>query len=91
MASLNSILASFQKGFLKNILSGAGITLATSGLLMMAINTAIDSFKNSLNSVASTVLQFAGLIGLDVFFSLILGAIATRYIQNASKLHLSRK
>ena len=91
MSSLSSIFTSLQKGFLKNVLQGAGITLLTSGAILTAINTAIDQFKSSLGAVPSTVLQLAGVCGFDVAFSLVLGAIATRYIQNSAKLYLARK
>ena len=91
MASLVGLFKSLQKGALKNILEGAGITLATSGTVMVAINTAIDHFKQSLNQLPATLLQLAGLSGFDVAFSLVLGAIATRYIQNAGKLFLKRR
>lgn len=91
MASLSTILSSLQKGFLKNILTGAGLTLATGGVVLTAFNTAVDQFKNSLGALSAMTLDFAGLIGLDVAFSVILGAIAARYVQNTAKVYLARK
>ena len=90
MSSLSTLLSSLQKGFLKNVLTGAGVTLTTAGITLTALNTAIDQFKNSLGDMATTLVQFAGLAGVDVAFSLILGAITARYVQNSSKLFLSK-
>lgn len=91
MASLSTIFASLQKGFLKNVLEGAGITLLTSGGILTALNTAIDQFKSSLGAVSSSLLQLAGVCGFDVAFSIVLGAIAARYVQNTARLYLARK
>ncbi len=91
MAKLATIFASLQKGFLKNVLEGAGITLLTSGGILTALNTAIDQFKSSLGAVSSSLLQLAGVCGFDVAFSIVLGAIAARYVQNTARLYLARK
>ncbi|AMX18662.1 DUF2523 domain-containing protein [Acinetobacter baumannii] len=90
MSSLATLFSSLQKGFLKNVLTGAGITLATSGTLLLALNTAVTTFKNTLGGIPVTVLNLAGLAGFDYTFSIILGAIVTRYIQNSSKLTLRK-
>ncbi len=90
MASLSTIFSSLQKGFLKNILTGAGLTLATSGIVLTALNTAINQFKNSLGDISLTVLQLAGVCGFHISFSLVLGAIVARYVQNTSQLFLKQ-
>lgn len=90
MSSFSTILSSLQKGFLKNVLTGAGVTLSTAGITLTALNTAINHFKSSLGDMAITLVQFAGLAGFDVFFSLVLGAITARYVQNSTKLFLSK-
>lgn len=91
MASVSAIFTSLQKGFLKNALSGAGLTLATGGAILTALNTAIEQFKASLGAVSASLLQLAGVAGFDVAFSIVLGAIAARYVQNTAKLYLARK
>jgi len=91
MANLSTILTGLQRGWLRNVLEGAGITFITAGASLTAFNIAVSSFQNSLNGLATVVAQFAGLLGLDISFSLVLGAIATRYIQNSARLHLARK
>lgn len=90
MSSLSTLFASLQKGLLKNVLTGAGITLATSGALLLVLNTAVTTFKNSLGGISVTVLNLAGLAGFDYAFSIILGAIVTKYVQNSSKLTLRK-
>ena len=82
MSSLSTLFSSLQKGFLKNVLTGAGITLATSGALLIVLNQAVTTFKSSLGSISATVLNLAGLAGFDYAFSIILGAIVTKYVQN---------
>lgn len=90
MSSLSTLFSSLQKGFLKNVLTGAGVTLATSGALLVVLNQAITVFKNSLGVISATVLNLAGLAGFDYAFSIILGAIVTKYVQNSSKLSLRK-
>ncbi|MFU8928288.1 DUF2523 family protein [Acinetobacter puyangensis] len=91
MSSLSTLFASLQKGFLKNVLTGAGITLATSGALLLVLNTAVTTFKSSLGGIPVTVLNLAGLAGFDYAFSIVLGAIVTKYVQNSSKLSLRKR
>ena len=91
MSSLSTILTSLQRGFLKNVLEGAGVTLGTSAILLVSLNVAITAFKSSLGNISTTILDFAGLAGLDIGFSIILGAIVARYVQNAGKLTLTKK
>lgn len=91
MASLTTIFSSLQKGFLKNVLEGAGITLLTAGSILTALNTAIDQFKASLGDISTALLGLAGICGFDIAFSIVLGAIAARYVQNSAKLYLARK
>ncbi|WP_396233854.1 DUF2523 domain-containing protein [Acinetobacter baumannii] len=90
MSSLATIFASLQKGFLKNVLTGAGLTLASSATVLVVLDTAVTAFKNSLGGVPTTILNLAGLAGFDYSFSIILGAIVTRYVQTSSKLTLKK-
>ena len=89
-SKLSDLFTSLQKGTLKNVLTGAGITLATSGTLLLVLNTAVTTFKSSLGGIPVTVLNLAGLAGFDYSFSIILGAIVTKYVQNSSKLTLRK-
>lgn len=91
MASLSTLLASAQKGFLKNVLEGAGITLGTAAVSLAIINSMIMQFKGSLNTVPAALLQMMGVSGLHIYFSLVLGAIVTKHFKQASPLHLFKK
>lgn len=91
MASIGDLFKSFQKGFLKNVLEGAGVALATSGTSMLVISQMIDSFKSHINSVPATLLQLMGVSGFDIFFSLILGAIVARNYADTTKVFLKKK
>lgn len=91
MASLSTLLASVQKGFLKNVLEGAGITLGTAGTSLFIINSMINHFSSSVNQLPAVLLQMAGVTGLHIYFSLVLGAIVTKHFKQASPLHLLKK
>ncbi|KAA8730779.1 DUF2523 domain-containing protein [Acinetobacter qingfengensis] len=91
MSSLSTLLASAQKGFLKRILEGAGIGLGTAGVSMLLLKSAISVFQNTLNGIPVAVFQLIGLSGIDIFFSLILGAIVTKHQANLSKLFFTKK
>lgn len=91
MASLSDLITSMQRGFLKEALTGAGLTLGTSAVLLTMVNNSIDYFKDSLGSIAASVLQLGGLAGFDVAISLVLGAITARYVQNSAKVYLQRR
>lgn len=91
MASLSTLFASAQKGFLKNVLEGAGITLGTAGASLVIINSMITHFSNSVNQLPAVLLQMCGVSGLHIYFSLVLGAIVTKHFKQASPLHLLKK
>ena len=91
MSSLSSILKSTNKGFLKDMLTGAGLTLATSGASLIAFNQLLNQFKANLGGLPSTVLSLAHIGGFDIFFSLLLGAYVTKFTLNAGKMTLSKK
>uniref|UniRef100_A0AAU8B8H2 DUF2523 domain-containing protein n=1 Tax=Dulem virus 65 TaxID=3145776 RepID=A0AAU8B8H2_9VIRU len=91
MINIGNLFTSFQRGFLRNMLEGAGLTLATAGISLTAFNTAVNHFKSSLAGVSASLLQLAGLAGFDVSFSIILGAIVSRYIKQNTQLFLKRK
>ncbi|MBJ9909526.1 DUF2523 family protein [Acinetobacter bereziniae] len=91
MSSLSTLLASVQKGFLKNVLTGAGVTLGTAGISLAILNTMLTQFKNSVGSLPVVLLQMAGVTGLHIYFSLVLGAIVAVHYKKASPLHLLKK
>lgn len=86
--NLISILKSVQKGFLKRVLTGAGLTLGTSAVVLTSLNTLITNFRSILGSVSSDLLGLAGLAGFDYYFSIVFGAIVARQVQKASSITL---
>lgn len=88
--SLISMFKSLQKGFLKNVLTGAGLTLGSAGVSLFAIDTVIKKLHNDLNSVSSQLLNLMALAGIDVAMSIILGAIVTRITMQSGKLVLQK-
>lgn len=88
--ALSSLLKSVNKGFLKDFLTGAGLTLATSGATLFVFNQMLNVFKNNVNSVPSQILSLAHIAGFDIFFSLILGAYVAKMTLSAGKLSLKK-
>lgn len=90
MASLSGLFTSLQKGFLKNVLEGAGLTLGTGAISLFLLDQAIQAMKSNFNNLSVTILQLAGLCGFDVAISITLGAIVTRYVQKSGSLSLQK-
>ncbi|PKB89588.1 hypothetical protein A8A01_13545 [Ewingella americana] len=88
---LANLLKGINKGWLKDVLSGAGLTLGTAAASMIFINQLIDIFKGNLNSIPAGVLGIAHLAGFDYAISIVLGAIVTAAFQGAGKLSLRKK
>lgn len=88
--SLIDLMKSANKGWLKDVLTGAGLTLGTSAITLTALNTAISTFKNQLGQVSADILGLAHIAGFDYAMSIILGAIVARQIQSAGKLSLQK-
>ena len=88
--SLISLFKGLQKGLLKDVLVGAGLTLGSSAVSLTALNVAVGHLKNNLNSISGTILNLMALSGIDVAMSLILGAIVTRHTLQAGKLGLQK-
>lgn len=88
--SLVSLIKSANKGWLKDVLTGAGLTLGTSAITLTALNTAISSFKSNLTDLPVELLGLAHVAGFDYAFSIVLGAIVARNIQSAGKLSLQK-
>lgn len=84
------LFESLEKGFLKNVLAGAGVMLASSAIFMTAFIAVFNSFKNSLNSVGADLLSIAHLAGFDVAITILLSACVTKMTLNASKLSLRK-
>lgn len=91
MLNLGSLLKSVNKGFLKDLLTGAGLTLATSGVSMIIFGQMLNVFKSNINTVPFDILSLAHIAGFDIFFSLIFGAYVTKFTLSSSNLALRKK
>lgn len=91
MSSLAALLKSLDKGWLKTVLSGAGLTLGTAGMSMFLINQVINTFRGNVNSIPVGVLDIAHAAGFDYGISIVLGAIVTSAAQGAANLSLRKK
>lgn len=90
MGGLSGLLKAVNKGWLRDVLVGAGLTLATAGVSLTVFNQLINSFKNNLNSVPHDILALAHIAGFDIYFSLILGAIVTKFTLSSGNLGLKK-
>ena len=87
-SGFSGLLKSVNKGWLKDVLSGAGLTLATSGASLFLFNQMLNIFKNNLGGVPVDILSLAHIAGFDIFFSLIFGAYVARMTLNSGNLVL---
>lgn len=88
--SMISLFKGLQKGWLKDVLTGAGLTLGTAAINLTALNTVITKFKSDLNGIPSDLLGLASLAGIDIAISITLGAIVTRHALSSTKLTLKK-
>ncbi|OEY93803.1 hypothetical protein BJD20_20030 [Acinetobacter proteolyticus] len=88
--NIGSLITSLQKGTLKNVLTGAGIGLATSSVSYLAFQQAVNAVKSQAYGLGGDIIAILHIAGFDVFFSTILAAIVTSLSLNASKLSLTK-
>lgn len=88
--SLADVLKSVQTGALKNILTGAGVSLATSSISYLAFQQAVNAVKTKAYGVGGDIIALLHIAGMDIFLSTILAATATYLTLNATKLSLTK-
>ncbi|AXH77783.1 MAG: DUF2523 domain-containing protein [Inoviridae sp.] len=88
--SLSTILQSLQKGQLKNMLTGAGVALATSSISYLAFQQAVNAVQSQAYGIPGDLIAILHLAGFDIFFSTILAAIVTRLSMSAGNLALKK-
>ena len=88
---LAGLLKNLNKGWLKEMLLGAGLTLGAAAGSMIFINQLIDMFKSNANSIPADILSLAHIAGFDYAISIILGAIVASVAKNAGSLTLRKK
>lgn len=88
---LANLLKGINKGWLKTMLLGAGLTLGAAAGSMSFINQLINLFKSNANSIPADILSLAHIAGFDYAISIILGAIVANVAMEAGKLSLRKK
>lgn len=88
--SLISLFKGLQKGWLKDVLTGAGLTLGTSAVVLTALNAAVSKVRSDLGQISSDLLALMHLSGIDVAMSIVIGAIVTRHTLQSTKLTLKK-
>lgn len=88
---LAGLLKNLNKGWLKDMLLGAGLTLGAAAGSMIFISQLINMFKSNANSIPADILSLAHIAGFDYAISIILGAIVASVAKNAGSLTLRKK
>ncbi len=79
MGMLAKLFKNLNRGWLREMLIGAGITLGTSTAGIAMFTQMLNHFRQTANGMPPTALAFAHLLGLDVGLSLVIGAMLARY------------
>ncbi|MBF7691731.1 DUF2523 domain-containing protein [Acinetobacter pollinis] len=79
------------KGFVRSVLMGAGLGLATGAGLLVAINTYIDHLVSQFGTLSSDVLGLLAMSGVHIALSSIIGAVVFRLTLNSAKVTLIKK
>lgn len=87
---LANMLKGINKGWLKSVLLGAGLTLGAAAGSMTFINQLIGMFRTNANSIPADILGLAHVAGFDYAISIILGAIVASVAMNAGSLSLRK-
>lgn len=88
--SFHDLLDSFALGFIKKALLGAGLTLGTTGTVLITLNQLIDNMRDATTNLPPLAVALADIAGFDYYLSMVVGAITTRYVMKGSQLTLQR-
>lgn len=88
---LSKVLDSFASGMLGKILAGAGLTLASTTAMTTLINSYIAKLQSDVYSMPADLLMILGLSKVDYAISVVLSAVASRALLNASGLFIKKK
>lgn len=75
-------------GAIRQMLTGAGLALATAGVSVTFINSMIARVSATLSGLPELAISLLDLSGCDVALSLMLGAVVARVAINSAKVHL---
>lgn len=87
---IQKILDSRESGFLRNILTGAGLTLGSTVVVTSTIKTYIAKIQTDVYSLPSDMLVLMSLSNMDYAFSVVLSAVVARATMNSMGLFLKR-
>lgn len=85
---LTKVIESGTRGGLKNVLLGAGLTLASNGAFMLIVNQYIDTLRGQVGGLSADLAGLIHLTGGDIAISIVLSAIVTRLSLNPPKLSM---
>lgn len=88
--SFHDLLDSFTAGFIKKALVGAGLTLGTTGTVLITLNKLIDNMRDAATNLPPLAVAMADIAALDYYLSCVLGAIITKYMMKSSQLTIQR-
>lgn len=88
--TFHDLLDSFSSGFIKKALVGAGLTLGTSGTMMIVLNKIIENMQDAVTKIPPFAVALADIAALDYYVSVVLGAIVTKYAYFGSQLTLQK-
>ncbi len=85
------ILDSRESGFLRNILTGAGLTFGSTIVVTSAVKSYIAKIQGDVYSLPSELLMLMGLSNIDYAFSVVLSAVVARATMNSAGVFLKTK
>ncbi|OPH38123.1 DUF2523 family protein [Moraxella equi] len=95
-ALLKKLLDLVLQGSLKNVLLGAGLGVASSAISFAVINYYIGKLVNYLSNFGTAgqfgnaVIALFGIAGLDVAFSIIIGAYVVKFTIKSTRLFITK-
>lgn len=87
---LSKVIDSGTKGSLKNILTGAGLTLASNAVFLTIVNQYINNLRGQVGGLSADLASLIHLTGGDLALSIILSAVVTRLTINPPKLSVMK-
>lgn len=79
------------KGSVRTALTGAGLGLGTSAVMLTAANSYIATIQTQANSLGTNMVGLAGLAGAHIGISMILGAVIYRMSVTSTFAKLLKK
>lgn len=88
---LSKVLDSQQSGFLKKVLTGAGLTFGSTAVVTTLVDSYIKQVITNTQSLPADILMILGLSRIDYGLSVVLSAVVARSMMNGASLYLKKK